>query len=436
MADWNGFRGLAKRLDDIDLPREGHEIGVGEDILHAFIDTESRGWGFDGQGRPIILFEPHVFYRNLSGAKRAAAVKAGLAYPKWGTKPYGKESEQYGKLERAMQIDETAALKAVSMGMFQVLGENFAMVGFASPQAMMRAMMEDEEVHLRAAIRFCVAAGIDDDLRRLDAILKKRDITPDECRPVVSAYNGKGYEKNKYHIKFATNANKWRRIKDTPWSPADAAVAFDKAVDAGIMTPAERAAMAAPADPYGHLYDGKAHEELRAVQTQLNDKGWPEVGSLDGKWAPGGKTSAAILSFKSYVGLPTETDKLTPEMLAALSVFPVGGRKVAAERAEATVEDLREKGVVEVQKLDIQSQVSKVLVGAGALTTAAEAVDRLGAYSDLMAKAARYIDPIKNFVTDNTGLVLLGVGGFGLWQAWKLIEIRLQKHRTAEDVSA
>lgn len=33
MADFNGFVGAARRLDDIDLPRLGHEIGVGEDYF-------------------------------------------------------------------------------------------------------------------------------------------------------------------------------------------------------------------------------------------------------------------------------------------------------------------------------------------------------------------------------------------------------------------
>jgi hypothetical protein len=64
------FRGPAKRLDDIDLPRIGHEIGVGEDEIHAVLTVESSGSGFDAKGRPKMLFEPHVFYRNLSGANR------------------------------------------------------------------------------------------------------------------------------------------------------------------------------------------------------------------------------------------------------------------------------------------------------------------------------------------------------------------------------
>src|SRR5262245_61151885 len=84
------FKGAAKRLADIDLPRIGQTIGVGEDEIHAVLEVESSGHGFDSQGRPTILFEPHVFYRNLSGDKRARAVSAGLAYEHWKAGNYPK----------------------------------------------------------------------------------------------------------------------------------------------------------------------------------------------------------------------------------------------------------------------------------------------------------------------------------------------------------
>ncbi|TJW06556.1 MAG: hypothetical protein E5W82_27535 [Mesorhizobium sp.] len=50
------FAGAALRLSDIDIPRIGAEIGVGEDELHAFMDVEPAGSGFDHMGRPKMLF--------------------------------------------------------------------------------------------------------------------------------------------------------------------------------------------------------------------------------------------------------------------------------------------------------------------------------------------------------------------------------------------
>jgi hypothetical protein len=78
------FRGSGVRIDDYDIPRIGHMIGVGEDEIHAVMEVEAAGSGFDKSGRLKMLFEPHVFYRNLSGEKRDAAVGRGWLTPHGG----------------------------------------------------------------------------------------------------------------------------------------------------------------------------------------------------------------------------------------------------------------------------------------------------------------------------------------------------------------
>ena len=74
------FQGRAERIDDLDIPRIGSVIGVGEDEVHALMEVEAGSSGFDSQDRPKMLFEPHVFYRNLSGENRELAEAKGLAY--------------------------------------------------------------------------------------------------------------------------------------------------------------------------------------------------------------------------------------------------------------------------------------------------------------------------------------------------------------------
>jgi len=222
------FKGAAKRLDDLDLPKLGALIGVGEDEIHAFLDVETRGHGFDDQGRPIILFEPHVFYRNLKGDARDAAVRQELAYPKWGEKPYPKDS--YPRLRAACEIDETAALKSASWGLGQVLGENYAAAGFTTPQAMVQGMMDDEEVQLLAAVNFIKHEELEGHLRR------------HEWAAFALGYNGKGYKVNEYDTKLADAYRKWSRIADTPWPPA-ASPALQPA------PPAPAQPVSAPAQP-------------------------------------------------------------------------------------------------------------------------------------------------------------------------------------------
>lgn len=204
-----GFKGRAKRLDDIDLPKLGAMIGVGEDEIHAVLDVESRGAGFDRHGRPLILFEPHIFWRELGDTpNRRRAVALGIAYPAW--RPGAYPPDSYPRLIQAVGIDETAALKAASWGLGQILGKNFEAAGFDSPQAMVAAMCDDEEYHLAAMVRFIKAAGLDRALRAHD------------WRAFAKGYNGPGYATHDYHGRLARAFARWEGIKDTPWRPEDA----------------------------------------------------------------------------------------------------------------------------------------------------------------------------------------------------------------------
>ena len=208
------FKGAAKRIDDIDLPIIGKEIGVGEDEIHAVIDVEASGSGFDAKGRPKMLFEPHVFYKQLGkGPKRDRAVDAGLAYPKW-KRDYPKDS--YPRLFRAMEIDHDAALRSASWGWGQIMGFNAGAAGYASAADMVADFLEDEENHLRAMVRFIVTNGLDDELMSHD------------WAGFARGYNGPGYAENGYHTKLAAAYRKWAAIRDTPL-PIDTPDAHDPA---------------------------------------------------------------------------------------------------------------------------------------------------------------------------------------------------------------
>lgn len=196
------FKGRAKRLEDIDLPRIAATIGCGEDHLHAFMEVEAAGSGFDEQGRPKMLFEPHVFYRLLGkGKARDKAVAAGVAYAKW--KPRGYPKDSYPRLAKAMEINATLALMSASWGALQIMGLNHGAAGYVSPEEMVREFMDDEDNHVEAAIRFIVNKKLDDDLRA-----KRWDV-------IEKVYNGGGYG-GAYARKMAKAYAKWAKIKDTP----------------------------------------------------------------------------------------------------------------------------------------------------------------------------------------------------------------------------
>lgn len=201
------FVGTGKKLTDEDLPRVGHAIGVGEDEIHAVLEVECRGSGFDKMKRPAMLFEPHVFYRELKDPKeRARAVKQGLAYPKW-RRNYPKDS--YPRLDRALQINVEAALRSASWGLGQIMGFNHKLAGYRSAQEMVEAFKQGEGYQLEAMITFIKTAGLDDELRAHD------------WRGFARGYNGSGYAKHGYHTRLAKAFAKWQRIKDTPWEPEE-----------------------------------------------------------------------------------------------------------------------------------------------------------------------------------------------------------------------
>lgn len=203
------FKGPAKRLTDMDLAYAGHLIGAGEDVFHAVLEVESSGSGFDKQGRPKILFEPHVFWRNLPASKRAAAQAEGLAYPNWKRGAYGSTDSQYPKLLRAMAIDQTAALKACSWGLGQILGENHKACGYSTVQEMVRDATESEGKQLEQMVAFIKSKKLDDELRRHD------------WAGFARGYNGASYAEHNYHGRLAAAFGRWSRIKDTPFTVDD-----------------------------------------------------------------------------------------------------------------------------------------------------------------------------------------------------------------------
>ena len=60
--------------------------GIEPEALMAIVEVESGGRAFgtvDGRPMPLILYEYHVFYRNLAEGDRPEAVRRNLARKRW-----------------------------------------------------------------------------------------------------------------------------------------------------------------------------------------------------------------------------------------------------------------------------------------------------------------------------------------------------------------
>lgn len=148
------------------------EKGLEPEALLAITDVESGGRAYsivDGKKLPLILYEYHVFYRNLPEGLRPEAVRRNLARKGWKELPYkGSQSARYAQLERAREIHEEAAYMACSWGIGQVLGENAASLGYPSAKALADEMMSGAAGQVRAMLRFVERNGILDELKRRD----------------------------------------------------------------------------------------------------------------------------------------------------------------------------------------------------------------------------------------------------------------------------
>lgn len=149
-------------------------------------------------GEPVILFEPHLFDRFTNGAHRGAKAAgvdpavADLSYPRWRAGKYGPTSVQHKKLAAAVALNRSAALRATSWGLFQILGDNHVACGYPDLQRFVTAMYRSVDDHLRAFVQF-----IRYDKRLVDAIRVL------DWRTFSRIYNGPAFETNRYDARLA-----------------------------------------------------------------------------------------------------------------------------------------------------------------------------------------------------------------------------------------
>jgi hypothetical protein len=194
------FNGAARKIEDSEIDNIAEDLGVESAAFRAVIAVEAAGSGFDKAGRPKALFERHHFWKHLKDEPelQEQAATEGLAYPKWGEKPYPKGSDAvYSEIERACAIDEEAALLSTSWGLGQIMGSNYKMAGCPSVQAMVEEATESEAGQLRQMASFIKAAGL------VDELIAKN------WAGFARGYNGPGYAKNQYDTKLAAAYSKF-----------------------------------------------------------------------------------------------------------------------------------------------------------------------------------------------------------------------------------
>ena len=184
-----------ENLTENDFQRVADWLGVKVTVVKAVktVETGGRG-GFVAPGRPMILFEGHIFWRELKkqglDPEKYVAGNENILYPKWEKGHYYGGIREYERLEKARKIHKEAADASTSWGMFQVMGFNYVMCGYGSVDEMVKDMCTGEDKQLEAFARFVKLTGLRPNLERKD------------WTGFAKRYNGSGYAQNQYDKKL------------------------------------------------------------------------------------------------------------------------------------------------------------------------------------------------------------------------------------------
>lgn len=177
-------------------------LGCKVAAIKAVDKVEASGQGFLANGDVKILFEPHVFWRELVARgidpNKHLPGNSDILYQKWKTGAYGGSNIQWAKMTRAMAIDKEAALKAASYGRFQIMGNNFKACGYKSVFEFVDAMKVNEYNHLLAFIGFVKTNKFD------------KYLILENWAKFAEGYNGSGYKQNKYDVKLLEAFNQFK----------------------------------------------------------------------------------------------------------------------------------------------------------------------------------------------------------------------------------
>ena len=177
------------------ITKAADSLGVEPCAVKAVVEVESAGSGFIADGRVKILFEGHIFWRQLKerGIDPAPIAREhpNVLYPSWTKAHYRGPAGEWARLEEAKAINRDAALCSASWGLFQIMGFHYKTCGFESVVDFVDAQAVSEDEQLQTFCAFMRAEG-------LSRYLKAHD-----WAGFAKRYNGAGYAANRYDTRLA-----------------------------------------------------------------------------------------------------------------------------------------------------------------------------------------------------------------------------------------
>lgn len=173
---------LSKKITHEQIKEIAKNFGIKPAMFMAFIEVESGGKGFDEKtGKIIIQFEPHWF------RKKAPYAPSGV----WSVNKVDVQSKEWIAFNDAFKKNPDAAMESTSIGLPQIMGFHWKLLGYKSVGEMWDDFKKGEYFQVLALARFIKASPA------LHAAIKTNNY-----HLIATYYNGKDY---------AIMAKKWGR---------------------------------------------------------------------------------------------------------------------------------------------------------------------------------------------------------------------------------
>ncbi len=196
-----------KFLSEEDLKDFAQKFDVPLAAVKAVNEVESSGKGFLIDGRPRILFEGHIFWkqlklRGLNPVDFQQERTKNVLYKSWTKKYYEGGEQEYDRLEKAAGMSDIdavhdAAYASASYGAFQIMGFHYNSLGYPSVDSFVADMYTHERAHLDAFGMYCKVNNL------------IRHMQNQQWTKFALGYNGPSQAQNKYDIKLKKAFDKY-----------------------------------------------------------------------------------------------------------------------------------------------------------------------------------------------------------------------------------
>jgi hypothetical protein len=190
-------------------------------VVKAVVSVESSGRGHLSDGRAKILFEGHLFWKNLQNEGKTLAEVEELAkanpdilFKHWTRQHYKGGLGEHERLKRAKAIHPKAAVYSASWGLFQILGQNLEdnikSRNYLNYEDFEKKQHENELYHFLDFLAFITTKSHKG--KKLYEYIQGDDESAYNWAAFAYGYNGQGYKANKYDTKLAEAYAKFKKV--------------------------------------------------------------------------------------------------------------------------------------------------------------------------------------------------------------------------------